>query len=113
LGRGQRQDLRLRIAQLRKPGEIYKRPIADNSTSSREKPDTGKSTGFFMAAVEVFMDSAGFLALWDASDEHHAAAARLQQELAGKRRRFVTSEYVVDETVTLLLIRHRAVLRKL
>lgn len=32
-----------------------------------------------MAAAEVFMDSAGFLALWDAGDEHHAAAIRLQK----------------------------------
>jgi uncharacterized protein len=59
-----------------------------------------------MAAGEVFMDSAGFLALWDAGDAHHEAAARLQEQLAGKRRRFVTTEYVVDETVTLLLMRH-------
>jgi hypothetical protein len=59
-----------------------------------------------MAAGDVFMDSAGFLALWDASDEHHLAAGRLQEELARKRRRFVTSEYVVDETITLLLMRH-------
>ena len=59
-----------------------------------------------MAAAEVFMDSAGFLALWDAGDEHHAAAIRLQKELARKRRPFLTTEYVVDETVTLLLVRH-------
>ena len=59
-----------------------------------------------MAAAEVFVDSAGFLALWDASDEYHAAAVRLQEELVRKHRRFVTSEYVVDETVTLLLVRH-------
>ena len=59
-----------------------------------------------MAAGDVFMDSAGFLALWDAGDEHHPAATRLQEELIGHRRRFVTSEYVVDETVTLLLVRH-------
>ena len=59
-----------------------------------------------MAAADVFMDSAGFLALWDASDEHHAAAARLQNELTRKRRRYVTSEYIVDETATILLIRH-------
>lgn len=59
-----------------------------------------------MAARDVFMDSSGFLALWDASDEHHVAAVRLQEELAGKRRRFVTSEYVVDETITLLRMRH-------
>ena len=59
-----------------------------------------------MAAADVFMDSAGFLALWDAGDAHHAAATRLQAELSGKRRRFVTSDYIVDETTTLLLIRH-------
>ncbi len=59
-----------------------------------------------MAADDVFVDSAGFLALWDAGDEHHRAAVRLQEELARKRRHFVTSEYVVDETVTLLLMRH-------
>lgn len=52
------------------------------------------------------MDSAGFLALWDAADEHHRAAVRLQQVLTGDRRRFLTTEYVVDETVTLLLVRH-------
>jgi uncharacterized protein len=59
-----------------------------------------------MAARDVFMDTAGFLALWDAGDEHHAAAVRLQEELTGKRCRFLTSEYVVDETVTLLRVRH-------
>lgn len=59
-----------------------------------------------MAAVDVFMDTAGFLALWDASDEHHAEALRLQERLARKQRRFITTEYVADETVTLLLVRH-------
>ena len=59
-----------------------------------------------MAAADVFMDSAGFLALWDGADEHHAAALKLQAGLTGKRRRFLTTEYVVDETVTLLLVRH-------
>lgn len=52
------------------------------------------------------MDSAGFFALWDAGDEHHAAAVRLQASLVRQRRRFVTTEYVVDETVTLLRMRH-------
>ncbi len=59
-----------------------------------------------MAAVDVFADTAGFLALWDARDEHHAAAVRLQSDLARKRRRFLTTDYVVDETATLLLRRH-------
>ena len=52
------------------------------------------------------MDSAGFLALWDASDSHHNAAKRLQKDLVRKRRRFLTSEYIVDEAAKLLLIRH-------
>ena len=43
------------------------------------------------------MDTAGFLALWDAGDGHHAAALRLQQELIRKRRHFLTTEYVADE----------------
>lgn len=59
-----------------------------------------------MAGADVFMDSAGFFALWDAADTHHAAAVRLQEELARKHRRFVTTDYVVDETVTLLVVRH-------
>lgn len=59
-----------------------------------------------MAAADILVDTAGFLALWDAADEHHRAALALQSELLRKRHRFLTTEYVVDETVTLLLMRH-------
>ena len=59
-----------------------------------------------MGAVDVFMDSAGFLALWDSSDEHHDEAVRLQREITRKHRRFLTTEYIVDETLTLLRMRH-------
>lgn len=59
-----------------------------------------------MAIADVLVDTAGFLALWDAADQHHASAITLQGELLSKRRRFLTTEYVVDETVTLLLMRH-------
>jgi|SRR5437867_6470508 len=59
-----------------------------------------------MAALDVFMDTAGFLALWDARDKHHEQALHLQRDLVRKRRRFLTTDYVVDETVTLLLLRH-------
>jgi predicted nucleic acid-binding protein len=59
-----------------------------------------------MPAADVFIDTAGFLALWDAADEHHIRAASLQGHLANKRRQFVTSDYIVDETVTLLHRRH-------
>src|SRR5262249_48932073 len=55
---------------------------------------------------DVFMDTSGFLALWDASDEHHAHALRLQSELNLHKRRFLTTDYIVDETATLLLVRH-------
>jgi|SRR5580700_1904280 predicted nucleic acid-binding protein len=59
-----------------------------------------------MGAGDVFVDTAGFLALWDAGDKHHAAATGLHAELTRKRRRFLTTDYVADETVTLLVVRH-------
>lgn len=59
-----------------------------------------------MAAADVFVDTAGFLALWDAGDDHHARSVRVQAEVARKRRRFVSTDYVLDETATLLLVRH-------
>lgn len=59
-----------------------------------------------MAAPDVLMDTAGFLALWDAADEYHGRALQLQAELARKGRRFLTTDYIVDETVTLLRLRH-------
>src|SRR6266550_1931195 len=59
-----------------------------------------------MAAVEVLMDTAGFLALWDAGDAHHKRALDFQAELTRHRRHFLTTDYIVDETVTLLLLRH-------
>ena len=59
-----------------------------------------------MVAPDVFMDTAGFLALWDAADEHHKRAVCLQSELVRKKRLFLTTDYVVDETATLLLVRH-------
>ena len=59
-----------------------------------------------MAVRDVFVDTAGFLALWDASDEHHFRALHLQSGLASSKRQLVTTDYIVDETVTLLLVRH-------
>lgn len=58
-----------------------------------------------MAAPDVFVDTAGFLSLWDAGDEHHRRGFHLQEELVRRNRRFLTTEYVVEETVTLLLVR--------
>jgi predicted nucleic acid-binding protein len=59
-----------------------------------------------MAAPEILIDTSGFLALWDAADEHHSRAVHLQSDLAHKKHRFLTTDYIVDETTTLLLVRH-------
>lgn len=59
-----------------------------------------------MAPRDVFVDTAGFLSLWDPGDACHAASITRQAELHANRRRFFTTEHVVDETVTLLLVRH-------
>lgn len=59
-----------------------------------------------MATPEIFLDTAGVLALWDSRDEHHKHAVKIQQEAARKKRRFVTTDYILDESVTLLLVRH-------
>ncbi|MCX6924804.1 MAG: hypothetical protein NT154_16570 [Verrucomicrobia bacterium] len=59
-----------------------------------------------MAAIDVLVDTAGFLALWDAADEYHGQALRLQEELTRRGRHFLTTDYIIDETVTLLLVRH-------
>lgn len=58
------------------------------------------------ATAEVWLDTAGFLALWDASDAHHHAAVRLQRDLVGQGKRFRTSDYVLNEALTLLRLRH-------
>lgn len=59
-----------------------------------------------MAKTDVFVDTSGFFALWDAGDAHHAAARRLQRKLVAQNRRFLITDYVMDETVTLLRMRH-------
>ena len=59
-----------------------------------------------MAAPDVLIDTAGFLSLWDASDQYHKRAVQLQTELSRKAGRFLTTDYIVDETATLLLVRH-------
>lgn len=59
-----------------------------------------------MASREVLVDTAGFLALWDRGDQHHGRAIKLQSKLVSARCRFLTTDYVMDETATLLRMRH-------
>lgn len=58
-----------------------------------------------MAVPDILVDTAGFLSLWDASDQYHKRALQLQTELSRKAG-FVTTDYIIDETATLLLVRH-------
>jgi len=59
-----------------------------------------------MPALDVLIDTAGFLSLWDATDEYHQRAVQLQADLNRKARRFLTTDYIVDETATPLWVRH-------
>jgi predicted nucleic acid-binding protein len=56
-------------------------------------------------ANEIFVDTSGFYALLIKADDRHAAAGRHLREARRRKRRFVTSDYVLDETATLLKAR--------
>ncbi len=55
--------------------------------------------------ADVFVDTSGFYALLAAKDPHHVKAAALLKEAAGNGTRFFTTDYVLDETATLLKAR--------
>jgi predicted nucleic acid-binding protein len=51
----------------------------------------------------IFIDSSAFLALEDESDEHHEEAIRFRnQELLPGNYEFITTSYILDETLTLI-----------
>jgi len=54
---------------------------------------------------EIFVDTSGFYALLVKRDDRHAEASRILQAAAQERRGFVTTDYVLDETATLLQAR--------
>jgi predicted nucleic acid-binding protein len=56
-------------------------------------------------AREIFVDTSGFYALLVARDDRHAAANRILGEARRRKRCFVTTDYVLDETATLLKVR--------
>lgn len=55
--------------------------------------------------ADVFVDTSGFYALLAARDPHHAKAAELLKEASASGTRFFTTDYVLDETATLLKAR--------
>lgn len=53
----------------------------------------------------VFIDTAGWACLLDRREAKHGESVRLMAECAQLRRPLVTTDYVVDETATLLIAR--------
>ena len=56
-------------------------------------------------ARELYLDTSGFFALLSQRDPKHAAARRVLRRAKAERRRLVTTDYVLDETATLLKAR--------
>jgi predicted nucleic acid-binding protein len=51
----------------------------------------------------IYVDTSAWLAISDVRDGHHAAAIRTHSELlTGRFGRLITTDYVLDETLTLL-----------
>jgi hypothetical protein len=58
-------------------------------------------------ANEIFVDTSGFFAMLSSDDDRHAAAAKIVTAARKRKRGFVTTDYVLDETATLLKARRR------
>lgn len=56
-------------------------------------------------AHDVFVDTSGFYAILAARDDMHEQAASFLEEARKNRQGFVTTDYVLDETATLLRVR--------
>lgn len=56
-------------------------------------------------ANELFVDTSGFYALLVQNDPQHTTASRTLRRAKAERRRLVTTDYVLDETATLLKAR--------
>jgi predicted nucleic acid-binding protein len=59
-------------------------------------------------ANEIFVDTSGFYALLVKGDNYHRAADAILREAQRRKRRFVTTDHVLDETATLLKARGHA-----
>ena len=57
---------------------------------------------------ETFVDTSGFYALLVKRDDKHQLVRKIMQQAAQQRQKFVTTDYVLDETGTLLKARGHA-----
>ena len=62
---------------------------------------------------EIFIDTSGFYSMMARDDDRHSAASRIFSTASKKKRRFVTTDYVLDETATLLKARGKTHLAEL
>ena len=63
-------------------------------------------------ANEIFVDTSGFYAILVQKDEKHKEAKQVLKLALTRRQGFVTTDYVLDETATLLKARgHRSLLK--
>jgi len=58
-----------------------------------------------MAAAPLFIDSGGFYALVAPANQAHGRAVKFMEEASRTRQRMLTTDYVLDETATLLCAR--------
>lgn len=56
-------------------------------------------------ANEIFVDTSGFYGLLIKEDDRHEVAQRILREARRRKRGFVTTDHVLDETATLLKAR--------
>jgi hypothetical protein len=58
-------------------------------------------------AHDIFVDTSGFFAMLASDDDRHAEAGRIVAAAQKRKRAFVTTDYVLDETATLLKARRK------
>jgi predicted nucleic acid-binding protein len=56
-------------------------------------------------ANEIFVDTSGFYAIVVKADDQHHAARRILRDAQRRKRQFITTDYILDETATLLKAR--------
>jgi len=63
--------------------------------------------------MKLFVDTSAWLALNDKNDQHHNEAVRKASEIKSQKIELITSEYILDEAITLIRYRvshHAAVI---
>ncbi|MBM3241956.1 type II toxin-antitoxin system VapC family toxin [Candidatus Poribacteria bacterium] len=53
----------------------------------------------------IFLDTSFLVAYYNADDVNHTDARKLVREMEGTKISFLTSDYIFDETLTILLVR--------